>query len=73
MEWRDFVTFKINDEKTCRESVMGKLGIIGEYFEFMRERKKWWLLPVIVVLLLLGTLIVLTESSSLAPFIYTLF
>jgi len=40
---------------------------------FLRVRKKWWLAPVIVVLILLGLLLVLTESSALAPFIYALF
>ncbi|MFC1480741.1 DUF5989 family protein [Candidatus Neomarinimicrobiota bacterium] len=40
---------------------------------FMKERKKFWLAPIIVLLLLLGTLIVLTEGSALAPFIYTVF
>lgn len=40
---------------------------------FLRERKKYWLLPMILVLLLFGALIVLTSSSAIAPFIYTLF
>jgi hypothetical protein len=44
-----------------------------ELWAFMRERKKFWLLPIIVVLLMLGTLIVLTQGSAVAPFIYTLF
>ena len=39
----------------------------------MRERKKFWLLPVIVVLVLFGGLLVLTQGSAIAPFIYTLF
>ena len=46
---------------------------IGELWAFMRERKKFWLLPIVVVLLLFGTLIVLTQGSVVAPFIYTLF
>ena len=52
---------------------MGKLSIIWEFWEFMKVRKKWWLAPIIIILLLLGALIVLTEGSALAPFIYTLF
>ena len=44
-----------------------------ELWSFMRERKKFWLLPIITVLMLLGTLIVLTQGSAVAPFIYTLF
>jgi hypothetical protein len=39
----------------------------------MRERKKFWLLPIILVLLLFGVLLVLTEGTAVAPFIYTLF
>ena len=42
-----------------------------ELWAFMRERKKFWLLPILVVLLLFGTLIVLTQGSAVAPFIYT--
>lgn len=48
-------------------------GFLGELWAFMRERKKFWLFPIILVLLLLGTLLVLTEGSAVAPFIYTLF
>lgn len=44
-----------------------------ELWAFMRERKKFWLLPIFIVLLLLGVLIVLTQGSAVAPFIYTLF
>lgn len=46
---------------------------ILELWAFMRERKKFWLLPIFLVLLLFGTLIVLTQGSAVAPFIYTLF
>ncbi len=44
-----------------------------ELWAFMRERKKFWLLPIVAVLLLFGGLIVLTQGSAVAPFIYTLF
>ncbi len=46
---------------------------LTELWAFMKERKKFWLLPIFLVLLLLGTLIVFTQGSSVAPFIYTLF
>jgi competence protein ComGC len=46
---------------------------VMELWAFMRERKKFWLLPIFMVLLVLGTLIVLTQGSAVAPFIYTLF
>lgn len=49
------------------------LDLIGEMWAFMKERKKFWLLPIMAVLLLFGTLIVLTQGSAVAPFIYTLF
>ena len=44
-----------------------------ELWDFMKERKKFWLLPILIVLLLFGTLLVLTQGSAVAPFIYTLF
>lgn len=52
---------------------MNKLSILGEFWAFMRVRKKWWLGPILFVMLLLSLLIVLTQGSALAPFIYTLF
>ena len=52
---------------------MGKIALLKEFWDFLKVRKKWWLTPIIVVLLLLGALIVFTQSSAVAPFIYTLF
>ncbi len=49
------------------------MGLISELWGFMKERKKFWLLPIIIILFLLGALIVFTESSAVAPFIYALF
>jgi competence protein ComGC len=49
------------------------IDFVSELWAFMRERKKFWLLPIVIVLLLLGVLIVLTQGSAIAPFIYTLF
>jgi hypothetical protein len=51
----------------------GKLSILREFWDFLRVRKKWWLAPVVIILVLLGLLLVVTEGSALAPFIYTLF
>ena len=51
----------------------GNTGLIRELWEFMKHRKKYWLAPIVVMLLLLSILIVFTESSALAPFIYALF
>jgi Family of unknown function (DUF5989) len=50
-----------------------RLSILAELWAFMKVRKKWWLGPILIVLLLLSLLIVLTQGSALAPFIYTLF
>jgi hypothetical protein len=50
-----------------------KLGLLAEFFYFVRHRKAWWLVPVVVALLGIALLIVVAESSSLAPFIYPLF
>jgi uncharacterized protein DUF5989 len=49
------------------------IDFLKELWAFMRERKKFWLLPIVLVLMLLGALIVLTQGSAIAPFIYTLF
>jgi hypothetical protein len=52
---------------------MANQSILSEFWEFMKERKRYWLLPIVLMLLLLGGLIVFTESSAVAPFIYALF
>jgi hypothetical protein len=49
------------------------LSLIVELWQFMRVRKKFWLLPIIVMMVLFGGLVVLTQGSAIAPFIYTLF
>jgi len=49
------------------------MSLARELWSFLRVRKKFWLLPLLVVLLAVGTLIVLTQGSALAPFIYTIF
>ena len=49
------------------------MSFLSELWEFLRERKKFWLLPIIFVFLLMGGLIVLTQGSAVAPFVYTLF
>ncbi|MBN2104836.1 hypothetical protein JW835_12420 [bacterium] len=52
---------------------MSKFSIMMEFWQFLRVRKKWWLAPIIIFLVLLGALIVLTEGSAIAPFIYAIF
>jgi len=48
------------------------MDFLKDLWGFLKARKKWWLLPLIIILLLIGILILL-GSTSLAPFIYTLF
>ncbi len=59
--------------RTPSSSVMGKVSILREFWSFLRLRKKYWLAPIVVVLVVLSLLIVLTQGSALAPFIYSLF
>jgi competence protein ComGC len=47
--------------------------VVREMWQFMRSNKKYWLAPIILVLLLVGVLLVVAQSSVIAPFIYTLF
>ena len=49
------------------------LSFLKEFYSFLKERKKYWLLPIIIVLALFGSLIVLSQGSVVAPFIYTIF
>lgn len=49
------------------------LDLLKDLWAFMRERKKFWLMPMVIVAILLGVLIVLSQGSVVAPFIYTLF
>ena len=56
-----------------RDRVSDRIGILAEFVEFLWERKLWWMIPMMVVLVLFGALLILTQSSAIAPFIYTLF
>ena len=49
------------------------MDFLKEFFEFLKVRKKYWLLPILLVLLLFGGLIVLSQGTAVAPFIYTIF
>jgi hypothetical protein len=49
------------------------MWFIKEFWEFLRVRKKYWLLPILLVLLIFGGLIILSQGSAVAPFIYTIF
>jgi len=49
------------------------LELLQDLWGLMRERKKYWLLPIVIVMMLLGGLLVFSQGSAAAPFIYTLF
>ncbi len=49
------------------------MDFIKEFWEFLKIRKKFWLLPILFVLVLFGGVIVLSQGSAIAPFIYTIF
>jgi hypothetical protein len=49
------------------------MSFISELWKFLRVRKKYWLLPILVMMVVLGGLLVLSQGSAVAPFIYTLF
>jgi hypothetical protein len=49
------------------------MSFIAELWRFMRVRKKYWLLPIVLMMALFGGLIVLTQGTAVAPFIYTIF
>jgi hypothetical protein len=51
----------------------GIVSLLEELWAFMRVRKKWWLGPIVLVLALFGALLVFSQGSALAPFVYTLF
>lgn len=52
---------------------MSKAGLLKEFWQYLLQNKKWWITPIVAMLLLLGALIFFTQSSAVAPFIYTLF
>ncbi len=49
------------------------MEFIKEFWEFLKIRKKYWLFPIVIVLVLFGGLIILTQGTAIAPFIYTIF
>jgi hypothetical protein len=49
------------------------MAVLNELWRFVRVRKKYWLLPILIVMFAFGGLLILTQGSAVAPFIYTLF
>ena len=60
-------------EDFARQAEMTQPGLIAEFWDFLKHRKKWWLAPILIMLVLLSFLIIFTEGSALAPFIYAIF
>jgi drug/metabolite transporter superfamily protein YnfA len=52
---------------------MGKGRVVSEFWQFLRQEKKYWLVPIVIVFVVFGLLLVFSQSSAIAPFIYTLF
>jgi hypothetical protein len=52
---------------------MSKMSIAREFWEFLLARKKYWLIPICVLIFVLGLVLIVTEGSAIAPFIYALF
>jgi len=50
-----------------------RLGVVAEYWAFLRNHKKWWIVPIAVLLFILGALLLVTQGSPLAPLIYSIF
>ena len=50
-----------------------RFGIAGELIQFLIHNKRWWLVPMVAVLLVFAVILVMAQSSAIAPFIYTLF
>ena len=55
------------------ETTILAMWFIKEFWDFLKARKKYWMIPVFVVLVLFGALIILSQGSAVAPFIYTIF
>ena len=49
------------------------MDFLSELWDFLRVRKKFWLVPIFIMIALLGGMIILTQGSAVAPFIYTIF
>ena len=50
-----------------------KMNIFREYWEYTKKRKKFWILPIVIFLMIFGFVLIISEGSVVAPFIYTIF
>ena len=67
-----FLTAQIIKKNNYEKTVL-VMNFLKEFLDFLLTRKKYWLLPIIIVLLLFGGLIILSQGTAVAPFIYTIF
>ncbi len=61
------------EKKKANQKLGTRLGVMGELFSYLWQRKLWWLIPMLVVLIMVVGLLIFAQGSPLAPFIYTLF
>jgi len=61
-----------SDDDFVAQATGDRIGLVGEFTDFLKESKKWWLVPIVIAILSLG-LLVLLGGTAAAPFIYTLF
>ncbi len=59
-------------DEFAREAERDRVGLVAEFWDFLKHNKKWWLLPILIVMVLLGVLVALSATGA-APFIYPLF
>ena len=64
-----------SNAETCshNETTILMISFLKEFWEFLKVRKKYWLFPILFVLIIFGFLIILSQGSAIAPFIYTIF
>lgn len=61
------------EKKKVKRKLGTRLGVLGELFSYLWQRRLWWLIPMLVVLIFVVGLLIFAQGSPLAPFIYTLF
>lgn len=64
---------RVTMKRCFEETVMSKVQVVSELWQFMKENKKYWLAPIVITLVVFGVLLALAKGSAIAPFIYTIF
>lgn len=62
----------MNRIKKKFSSIAERLGIVGEFLQFLWKKKIWWMIPLFLMLVIIGALILFAQSSALSPFVYAL-